>query len=265
MARLTKKERIGEHFKTKEELGNYEIVIVEYNNSENVLVQFQDEHKAIVPTTYRYCRRGSVPNPYHPSVFGVGYIGVGEYKTNKDEGRGHNECSIDWHNLLKRGFDKEWKEKHPTYKDIIINPEIYNFQNFAEWWYNSRYEIEGEVMCIDKDILIKGNKEYSFDKMIFVPKRINTLFTKRDNDRGDLPIGVYYNKANDKYIAQCSILTDDGQKRKHIGCYNNPEEAFQAYKIFKETYIKEVADEYKDKIPDRLYKAMYDWKVDIND
>ena len=44
-----------------------------------------------------------------------------------------------------------------------------------------------------------------------------------------------------------------------------PEEAFRAYKQFKEDYIKQVADEYKDKIPQKLYDAMYNYKVDITD
>ena len=34
---------------------------------------------------------------------------------------------------------------------------------------------------------------------------------------------------------------------------------------FKENYIKQVAEEYKDKIPDKLYEAMYNYKVEITD
>ena len=41
--------------------------------------------------------------------------------------------------------------------------------------------------------------------------------------------------------------------------------AFSCYKIFKENYIKQVADEYKDLIPIKLYEAMYRWEVEIND
>ena len=120
-------------------------------------------------------------------------------------------------------------------------------------------------MCLDKDILIKGNKEYAPDKCIFVPQRINNLFTKNDCKRGNLPIGVNYRKDKNKYEASCSILNNNIKKRKHIGYYNTPEEAFLAYKQFKEQYIKQVADEYKGRIPDRLYEAMYKWEVEIDD
>ena len=49
-------------------------------------------------------------------------------------------------------------------------------------------------MCLDKDILIKGNKIYSQDTCIFVPKAINSLFTNRKRFRGEYPIGVYKGK-----------------------------------------------------------------------
>ena len=39
-------------------------------------------------------------------------------------------------------------------------------------------------MCLDKDIFCKGNKLYSRCTCIFVPQRINLLFTKSDKSRG---------------------------------------------------------------------------------
>ena len=52
---------------------------------------------------------------------------------------------------------------------------------------------------------------------------------------------------------------------KHLGLFDTANEAFEVYKQAKEDYIKEVADEYKDIIPFELYKAMYDYKVDVDD
>ena len=252
------KERIGERFKTNE---GYEVIIVGYNNANDLLVEFQDEHKAIIPNTYQHCKNGGIKNPYHPSVFGVGYMGVGKYKSRDEQGN-KTKCYEDWHNLLKRGFDEELKKKRPTYKDIIVNQELFNFQDFAEWWHNNYYEIEGERMNIDKDILVKGNKEYRFDRMIFSPSRINSLFVKCDARRGDFPIGVSYNKKDNKYGAYCNT---DNKKQNFLGYYNTPEEAFKVYKEFKEEYIKQVADEYKYYIPKELYEAMYAWEVEIDD
>ena len=39
----------------------------------------------------------------------------------------------------------------------------------------------------------------------------------------------------------------------------------RAYKQFKEKYIKEVADYYKEQIPQKLYDAMYNYQVEITD
>ena len=120
-------------------------------------------------------------------------------------------------------------------------------------------------MEIDKDILCKGNKIYSPQTCIIVPQRINKLFTKSNKLRGDLPIGVYYNKQNKKYRSQISKIENGKKQRVYLGLYNTPQEAFESYKKAKENYIKQVADEYKLYIPKELYDAMYDYRVEITD
>ena len=47
--------------------------------------------------------------------------------------------------------------------------------------------------------------------------------------------------------------------------YSDIGEAFKQYKIMKETYIKQIADEYKDLIPSKLYNALYKYEVEITD
>ena len=54
-------------------------------------------------------------------------------------------------------------------------------------------------------------------------------------------------------------------RKIHLGTYTNPEEAFKAYKEAKEQYIKEVAEEYKGKIEHRLYEALMNYEVEIDD
>lgn len=258
MAR-NKLNRVGERFKNREDLGEYEFIIVEYNGTSKVLVEFQDEYRAVVPTQYHKCLDGGVKNPYHPYIYGVGFIGQGKYKSRVD-GKLTKQYD-EWKSFLQRSNDEEYKIKEPTYKDTYTNEYFYNFQNYCDWREQNYYEIEGEKMQLDKDILYKGNKEYAPDKCIFVPQRINNLFTKSDAKRGTLPIGVTYDKEKSTYKAQLNTLNG----HRHLGYYNSPEQAFQAYKQAKEQYIKEVADEYVGRIPDRLYKAMYAWEVDMDD
>ena len=68
-------------------------------------------------------------------------------------------------------------------------------------------------------------------------------------------------------MSQCYTFDRKQNKSIHrnLGYFETPKEAFQAYKVAKENYIKQVADEYKDKIPYRLYEAMYNYEVEITD
>ena len=120
-------------------------------------------------------------------------------------------------------------------------------------------------MCLDKDILYKGNKVYSRETCIFVPKRINSLFVKRDNDRGNSPIGTTPNSSGN-YQVQC---WNGHGKYIYLGSYSTKEEAFRIYKQYKEKVIKETIDSYEGKIPEpfysRLKEAMYNYKVEITD
>ena len=117
--------------------------IVEYKSAKNIIVEFQDEYKTKVHTSYQCFKKGGVKNLYDRSVYGVGYIGVGKYKTSE----------------------------------------------------------------------------------------------------------------NGK------------SKLKYLGLFplNRPFQAFTCYKQFKENHIKQIADEYKDLVPEKLYEAMYKYEVEIND
>lgn len=156
-----------------------------------------------------------------------------------------------WRQMIKRCGNP----KYPTYKDCVICEDWHTFSNY-EKWHNEHY-VEG--WHLDKDILVKGNKTYSPDTCSFVPKEINNLFIKCGNIRGDLPIGVKRG-SNCKFYAQISKNV-----KTYLGSYNTLEEAFQAYKVAKEMWIKEVANKYKDKLEPRVYNALMKYEVEITD
>lgn len=234
--------------------------IIKYKNKRNIVVEFQDEYKARVSTQYNNFKRGNVKNPYDKNEYG-GYVGEGKYKIT--ENRKATESYICWKNILKRCYDPYILNKYPTYIDCYVCDEWLCFQNFAKWYYNNIYECNDERMELDKDILMKGNKIYSPETCVFVPRKINILFTKSDKTRGEYPIGVCYCKGNNKL----SVYSNNGYKKVHLGYFplNKPFQAFYTYKIFKEKYIKQVADEYKNKITQKLYEALYKYEVEIND
>lgn len=237
--------------------------IIVYRNAKDIDVYFEEYNWTFKNSRYSHFKEGNIICPYERRFKGVGYLGEGKYtfRINNKE----TKCYQEWIKMLDRGYGEIWSKKHPTYEKCEVYEEWHNFQNFAKWYYENYYEIEGQRMELDKDILCKGNKIYSPKTCIFVPQRINKLFTKSDKIRGEYPIGVYYNKKENKFRAQLSILNENKKERKLLGRFDTPIEAFNKYKIEKENYIKQVADEYKDLIPIKLYDAMYRYEVEIND
>lgn len=248
------RERIGEIRKNK--LGS-DMEVVEYINALSILVKFQQGNP--IHTTWNHFKRGNVKNVYDKTIHGIGYVGEGEYITTVNK-KSTSQYKT-WGSMLQRCHSENYINKFPSYKDCSVTEEWYNFQNFAEWFDQNYYEIEGETMCLDKDILVKGNKIYSPNTCIFVPHFINKLFIKRETYRGDLPIGVTYHKENDTYVASCGNQSN----RKYLGSFDTAEEAFVNYKEYKEKLIKQVSEKYKNVIPKTLYEAMYTYKVEIND
>ena len=237
-----------------------EMEIIEYKNCHNIIVRFNDGFGALVKTRYDCFEKNNIKNPYRKSFCGVGYLGQGKY--NSVNSRKILDC---WQNMLKRCYDKEYQKKNPTYKNCEVCEEWLNFQNFAKWYEENYYNI-GESLFLDKDILCKGNKIYSPETCILVPRLINNLFTKRQNERGDSSIGVRPYKDTNKFITIISETHRNGKtKRKHLKICDTEEEAFNIYKNYKEKLIKEIADEYKEDIPYNLYLALYKYEVDIND
>lgn len=191
--------------------------------------------------------------------YGVGYLGEGDYtyRINGKETLTH----IMWRDMLKRCYSEKYHEKKPSYIGCTVDKEWHNFQVFAKWFDENYYEVEGQTINLDKDILNKGNKIYSSNNCVFVPQNINTLFISQKSKRGKYPIGVSYDKEKSKYRADCR----NNGKNVNLGRYSSVEDAFNSYKVHKEKLIKEIAEQYKEHIPSTLYNAMILYKVDIND
>lgn len=66
---------------------------------------------------------------------------------------------------------------------------------------------------------------------------------------------------------QCSLLNPETGKSKqeYLGLYETQEKAFEVYKYYKERNIKQIADYYKNQIPERLYNGLYNYEVEITD
>lgn len=240
-----------------------EMIIARYGGALDIDVYFPQYDWIAKGATYQNFKNGNIKCPYERRTCGIGYLGEGEYKV-RENGK-KTRLYQTWQSMLERCYDEKCQEKNPTYKYCKVSEEWHNFQNFAEWYDRNYYEIEGETMCLDKDILVKGNKIYSSNTCIFVPQTINSLFIKRQNARGESVIGT--SPVNGKYQVNCWLINPQTGKSKqeYLGLYDTQEKGFEAYKYYKEKNIKEVADYFKGQIPGGLYDALYSYEVEIND
>ena len=165
-----------------------------------------------------------------------------------------------WRGVKERCNKVGWDKKYPSYKGCSCSPEWDDFNKFQQWAYLPENGYR-DGYHLDKDILVKGNKIYGPETCCFVPKEINNLFTSCKKSRGKLPIGV--SKSRGTYLACLSLYS----KLRCIGSFKNPEEAFHAYKIAKERYIKLVAEKYfqEGKITKKVYDALMKYEVEITD
>lgn len=240
------------------------MVIIRYKTNKDMDVYFPQYDWTFYNTKYITFKKGEIFCPYERRFCRVGYLGEGKYKMS-EKGKYTRTGSV-WTSMLNRCYNEKLHIKHPSYKKCHVSEEFHNFQNFGDWDNDNYYEIEGERMHLDKDILIKHNKIYSPETCIYVPQTINGLFTKRDKGRGESYIGTSPLK-NGKYQVNCCLLNPETGKSKneYLGLYETQEKGFEIYKYYKERNIKQVADYYKNVIPQELYQAMYFYEVEIDD
>lgn len=180
-------------------------------------------------------------------IFNIGYNDLLE--------ESHTQAYRTWKHMLSRCYNESERYKYPTYKDCSVCKEWHLFSNFKKW-FNEHY-VDG--WHLDKDILIKGNKVYSQKTCCFVPNDINSLFAKSNKKRGVCCIGVT------KHGNGFRALMMAGGKHERLGTYQTENEAFNVYKKRKEEFIKEKAEEWKDKIAPCVYEALYNYQVEITD
>lgn len=172
-----------------------------------------------------------------------------------------------WNSMLLRCYNKKHHIRQPSYKDCFVEEYLHSFTNF----YNFIHTLKGygqldeneKPFQLDKDILLKNNKCYNRDVLCFVPQSVNKFLTLRQAKRGDFLIGVSQDKKypTGNYV---STIIIDG-KQFYIGSFKTEIEAHLAYKEAKEQQAKVLAERWKDKIDERVYNALMNYKVEVTD
>lgn len=182
----------------------------------------------------------------------------GKYSTRKD-GVNIKEYKL-WSNMLRRCYCVKFQKLQPTYIGCIMSKGFKSYSYFYDWC-QKQAGFKNSGWHLDKDLLFKGNREYSEDTCVFLPREINNFLETRKSKRGKFLIGVFLGKKERRYGAQIRI----SGKQVNIGFFDSEIEAFNSYKDLKEAYAKILANKYKGQIDDRAYEALLNFTVDVND
>ncbi len=241
---------IGEQFTTKHS-GMCTVKSVE--NLKKITVQFEDGFETTC--TLQHLKEGSVLNPYHPKIYGVGFIGEGEYLC-KINGKIHPYYDA-WRGCLRRCYDHKWQDRFPRYKGCTFYEGWYNYQDFSKW---SDQQIFYPGYKLDKDLIVYGNNVYGPETCVYLPNELNCIIAEHWLDRA-LPKGVNkvldFEKSKKKYTANCNRVG----RGYTVGYFETVEEAAEFYILTKENYVKERAMVWKDLISSRAFEALMVWKV----
>lgn len=192
----------------------------------------------------------------NPTVYGVGFNDVG-FRV-KTDGKMLWQYLL-WKTMLKRCLCSKYKTTSPTYKDVTCCDGWLSLATFLEWCNKEvGYKGRPQGVELDKDILYKGNKIYSPDTCSFVPRAVNSLILGSGVARGRWPVGVVFSESVGRFSASLRCF---GTK-KYLGYYDNPEDAFTAYKIAKEAQIKVVAMQHKDVLKPTVFESLMNWEIE---
>lgn len=236
-------------------------LVLEYTNSRKILVRFLSTgNEAIV--NIGNLSKGLVNDVMARNVQGVGFLGNGKYqcrvrgRTGSKDGFRAGCRTLEysfWETMMYRVYGSTKEEVMRVYKGVTVCDEWYNFQNFAEWCQTQEcFEIGSHL---DKDLLVKGNKVYSPSTACFIPKHLNTALTgkKHTNTSGFTGVCKESEGFSSNITLNCQAV--------RLGVFDTKEKAFLIYKNVKESYIKTLAEVYKDKISQRAFEALQVWEA----
>lgn len=240
--RLKKEDFVGKVFENS--LG-LEFEIIDLKSYYDVTVRFKVSG---FTTTARldHIKRGAVRDRFHRENFGVGYLG------SMDGVVDHQRLRSKWGGMLNRCYNNKYHESKPTYKECKVSEYFQNFTNFYLW---AKGQVGFNIVDweLDKDILLRGNKIYSEDTCVFVPREINTLIFNSDGKFS----GVRFDNNSKKWQVRVNKLGVS----LSFGYYEDKDTAMKLYAREKENVIREVAEKWKGKIDDRAYNALINWNI----
>ncbi len=170
-----------------------------------------------------------------PNKFG-GYIGCGVYNTS------HQRIYDAWYNTLRHTFNSGRK----------IQDDWYNLQHFAAW-YVSHLEHMNDSWMLNYSLLFGSDCEVSAETVCLLPREIaNGIFVNK-RSRVSVKVGKSY---------QISDAVNLGLVKDVL--FVSEIAAISMYCRLKEDKVKQLAEQYKQKLPEHVYQALKVWNCIVD-
>lgn len=109
-----------------------------------------------------------------------------------------------WYEMIRRSYSEKLKDFTPSTKQSSCCVEWLHRYNFKLWYDSQKHykDSSGKLLCLDKDILVLGNKEYGPKTCALVPQYINVVMRDISGEKKDsaLPLWAYYQKPTQDMI-----------------------------------------------------------------
>lgn len=186
-----------------------------------------------------------------PTVYGVGYLGIGEFRARK-ESKGMTKEYVMWTNMLSRCYGQPYRDNpinSARYAECTVCEEWHNFQNFAKWC-NEQPNFAKPRYSLDKDLTEFGNTLYCPEKCCIVAPRVNSIVKMLEwKIDSDLPQGVYRHGGgySSQYRGECKYSSNDVS------------ELHNWYIEKKLEYLTQIAEDYRHEITEVIYQNLLNW------
>lgn len=238
--KIDKTNILGNTFKNNKGCEFKVIEVAKFKNRTKYKIKFLDNVGFEKYVILNEIKHKTVSNPYFKSIYGVGFLGEGKYKSYS------KEYSV-WYSMFCRVYDSTYQKKFPTYKNISICNEWHNFQNFAKWCEdNYPYNIKNIRFELDKDWLQQNieDKIYSPTTCVFLPQSVNSFLTNIKASNSSNYTGVTWMSKINKWQVTCSIFMES--KSKYLGVYSDKYEAYKVYMDFRNKNLETIKQYLKD-------------------
>lgn len=219
------------------------VKVLKYINAKNILVRFIDNKTDEFWAHIGNLRKGKYKNPFTPSVFNHGFIGVGNYNPLI-----HKDAKYCWIYMLERCFTN----KRAVQVNNTIDEKWLNFQNFSQWYYCQENWSVNIKLELDKDVKILGNRHYGPDTCCLLPREINTIYPKSYTTGGR----VYYYESDNTW----KVWHHDIKGKRISKSFKSKIEAEKWKELKTINKFSELADKYKDCLTEEIYLILKERK-----